>query len=327
MSAAPESPDSHCRSGGAIPGTWEPDDSRQSPAYALYERQPSALPVLIAVPHAGRRYPESLEREMRHGGRAMLRLEDRHVDLIGRALARETGANLLVAHAPRAMLDLNRAPDDVDWQMLRLEDRPELGDMRPVSPRVRSGLGLVPRRLPGLGELWRRPLDARELRARIAGVHAPYHAALDAALADLRQRWGAALLIDLHSMPPLQSRGGVPGAEIVIGDRFGASCQGRLVAETFAYLGAVGRRAAHNRPYAGGYVLERHARPAAGIHAIQLEVDRSRYLDAALDAPGAGLGGMVEDLVGLVRLLAGAVCDLGRGAQGRDGQAWPVAAE
>ncbi len=295
--------------GGSIPG------SPGVPAFALIGPNPSAIPVLIAVPHAGRAYPATLLERLRHPGHAALRLEDRYADRLGDAIARATGAALLVANAPRAMLDLNRSADDVDWEMLgpALRERGAVSGARVHSgQRSRSGLGLIPRRLPGLGELWKRPIDRAELEARIAGIHAPYHHRLAAALAALRRRWGAALLLDLHSMPPLATRSGAVPAEFVIGDRFGAACDGALVAAAFGYFGEMRRGAAHNRPYAGGYVLERHGAPRRAIHALQLEVDRTSYLDPSLFEPGKGFASMVTLLSGLVRRLAGDVAALGQ---------------
>jgi len=303
--AAPAPFDSSAVTGGEIPG------SHGQPAYALRQSDPSPVPVLIAVPHAGRAYPGSLIERMRHPGYASLRLEDRYVDLLGEAVARATGAALLVAHAPRAMIDLNRATEDVDWDMFARGRPDNLGSYTP-GMRVRSGLGLIPRRLPGLGELWKRRHEEEDLAARIDLIHAPYHACLAETLAALRDRWGAALLIDLHSMPPLGFRGGQPAPEFVLGDRFGVSCHGSLVGSCFSYFAEARRGAAHNRPYAGGYVLERHAHPDEGLHALQLEVDRSSYLDTRLVEPGPGFAAMVALLAGLVRRLAGEVAGLGR---------------
>ena len=142
-------------------------------------------------------------------------------------------------------------------------------------------------------------------------------------MAALRNRWGAALLLDLHSMPPLGDRFGAnAAAEYVLGDRFGATSDGGLVATAFACLAEAGARAAHNRPYAGGYALDRHAAPRRGIHALQLEVDRRSYLDESLQEPGPGFAATAELLVTLVRRLAAEVALLGSGAA-----AWPVAAE
>jgi N-formylglutamate amidohydrolase len=297
--------DSHRMSGGQIPG------SQGLHAFTLSGPAPSTIPVLIAVPHAGRAYPGSVLEGMRNPGFAALRLEDRYVDLLAENVAEATGATLLVAQAPRAMIDLNRAADDIDWEMFHCGAPPDVGSYTP-GRRARSGLGLIPRRLPGLGELWKRRHDERDLAARIAGIHEPYHAALADALAELRQRWGAALLLDLHSMPPLALRGGQAPPEFVLGDRFGSSCHGSLVGSTFTYFAEMRRGAAHNRPYAGGYVLERHAAPDKGLHALQIEIDRSSYLDSRLTEPGRGFAAMGHLLAGLVRRLAAEVAALGR---------------
>ncbi|MEQ1499674.1 MAG: N-formylglutamate amidohydrolase [Novosphingobium sp.] len=309
--------DSQRKTGGIIPG------SGGLPAFSLVAPQPSAIPILIAVPHAGRAYPGTLLERMRNPGFAALKLEDRYADRLAERVARQTGAALLVANAPRAMIDLNRGSDEIDWDMFA-RGAPDSGANPKPGIRVRSGLGLIPRRLQGLGELWKRRHDEADLAARIEQIHAPYHACLAETLATLRMRWGAALLLDLHSMPPLGFRGGQAGPDFVLGDRFGASCSGTLVGSCFSYFAQHRCGAAHNRPYAGGYVLNRHADPAAGIHALQLEIDRSNYLDARLAEPGAGFDAMVDLLIGLVRRMAGEVADLGR--LGRP-ESWVSAAE
>jgi N-formylglutamate amidohydrolase len=231
------------------------------------------------------------------------------------AIARETGVGLLVAHAPRALLDLNRAEDDVDWDMVE-GGRPE--DVAAPAPghrgnaRARSGLGLVPRRLPGSGEIWRGRLAPAELAERIEHIHRAYHAALAAELARIRDEWGAALLIDLHSMPPLRaSEGEVRAPVLVLGDRFGASCHNALMGRALAHLELRSVPAAQNRPYSGGYVLDRHGAPQAGVHAMQIEVCRAIYLDRQLAEPGAGLPAVAAMLAALVRELGAEAALLG----------------
>lgn len=291
------------------------------PAFSLAVDETAPIPVLVAAPHGGREYPSSLRERMRDGAFAALRLEDRHVDSLAGEVARQTGAALLVAHAPRAMIDLNRASDDMDWSMVA-EGPPADARNSLANRRSRSGLGLVPRRLPGLGEIWKERLTRAELCERIEGIHKPYHAALAVTLEHLRDRWGSALLVDLHSMPPLKPRH--PGdrpAEFVVGDRFGAACDDRIVAAAFRWLGGQGRPVAHNRPYAGGYVLERHAAPARGIHAIQLEVCRSSYLDTRMDSPSVRMAGVAKLIAGLVRELGAETAALARG------KGLPLAAE
>lgn len=288
-----------------------------APAFTLSTPSCLRLPVLVAVPHAGRAYPDAVTGRMRDAELAQLRLEDRYVDRLGVAIARETGAALLVAHAPRALLDLNRAEDDIDWDMIE-GGRPD--DMASAAPgqrsnaRARSGLGLVPRRLPGSGEIWRGRLSRAELAARIEGIHRAYHTALGTALASIRAEWGAALLIDLHSMPPLRPAEGEARAPlIVLGDRFGASCHNLLTGRALGHLEARRVPAAHNRPYSGGYVLDRHGLPQAGVHAMQIEVCRATYLDRSMVEPGAGLPAMAEMLAALVRELGAEAALLGGG--------------
>jgi len=278
------------------------------------------------VPHAGRAYTAGLLDAMRNPGFSALRLEDRYVDRLAEEVGKSTGATVLTAHAPRAMIDLNRAPDDIDWEMFHDRQVPAGSDA--PGKRARTGLGLIPRRLPGIGELWKHRHADADLRQRVAGIHEPYHACLGEVLAQLRERWGAALLIDLHSMPPLPMRGRQAPARFVIGDRFGASCEGSLVGAAFSFFEEQGQASAHNRPYAGGYILERHARPDRGVHALQIEVDRSSYLDSRLADPGEGLDRVVELLSGLVRRLAAEVAAPGRLRGARDGgHSWPEAAE
>lgn len=294
------------RGGGEIPGA--PGD----PAFTITRRAPSPIPVLVAVPHAGRIYPPSLLACMRDPERTGLRLEDRYADLLASKVAEETGAVLIVARAPRAMIDLNRALSEMDPEMIAEGGLPG-GLLSRSGRRARSGLGLVPRRLPGLGDIWKGRMSMADLDARIAGVHVPYHAALAAELATLRERWGCALLVDLHSMPPLGAeRGAGAITEFVIGDRFGSSCAGALCAAAFDHFAGCGRRAAHNRPYAGGHVLDRHTAPSRGLHGLQIEVCRSAYLDDRLQEPGAAFDATAAVLTGLVRRLADEMTMLGQ---------------
>ncbi|MEO5705529.1 MAG: N-formylglutamate amidohydrolase [Alteraurantiacibacter sp.] len=293
-----EMDDSGISLGGILP------DGDGQAAFSLFGPRNADLPVLIAVPHAGRSYPAPLLAAMRQPQAACARLEDRLADVLAQRVAQLTGAALLVALAPRAMIDLNRAPEDMDWEMVA--GPPPTGTLRHAAGRrARSGLGLVPRRLQGLGDLWRGPLVAADLQARIELVHRPYHRALGQALEDLRDRWGEALLIDLHSMPPLGPKTGSAAApDFVIGDRYGSSCGAGLSLLANEHLAQRGQRAAHNRPYAGGYVLDRHGAPQRAMHALQIEVCRETYLDPTLRDPGAGMEGVAQVLAGLVRRLA-----------------------
>ena len=271
------------------------DSATSTAGFERWGADPPASPVVISVPHAGRDYPLPLRAALRVPLSAAAALEDRHVDAV--ALAARGGETMLVQRRARAWIDLNRAEKERD---------PKVDEGAPAAPvgasKVGSGLGLVPRRGPA-GELWRRRWSDAEVCARIVGDHRPYHGALRDALAAARARWGVAVLLDLHSMPPLT--GAARGVRVVLGDRFGRAAAARFVARAEGACAAAGLRTVLNSPYAGGHILDRHGRPAANVHAIQLELDRALYLDRALDRPGAGL----ERTAAFVRQLLAALAD------------------
>ncbi|WHU02736.1 MULTISPECIES: N-formylglutamate amidohydrolase [unclassified Sphingomonas] len=254
-------------------------------------------PVILSVPHAGRDYPEALRGAIRVPLVALRALEDRHADAI--ALAARRDETLFVATRARAWIDLNRAEHERDP---RLDDG-AWPHGAPLSAKIRSGLGLVPRRAGSAGDIWQRRLTADEVQQRIHADHRPWHAAIEAALTAARVRFGVAVLLDVHSMPSL----GAPGiaARLVPGDRFGKSAAARFLGRIEGVARAHGVRTAANTPYSGGHILERHGNPRRGIHAIQLEFDRSLYLDSMLDQPGPGL----EAVVRLLRDIIDAVAD------------------
>ena len=249
-----------------------------------------ASPVVVSVPHAGRDYPLALRAALRVPLSSLLPLEDRHIDRV--ALAARTTEIMFVQRLPRAWIDLNRGEEERDP---RVDEGAPAALPPQQTAKLRSGLGLVPRRASGAGEIWRRRFPADDIAARIAHDHRPYHAALAETLAATRAVFGIAVLVDLHSMPPID------GAQLVIGDRFGRSCGSRFVARIEAECGAIGLRSAINAPYAGGYILDRHGAPGRGIHAVQIELDRALYLDGRHEAPGPGVAHSVA-LVG--RILA-----------------------
>lgn len=258
---------------------------------------PPASPVVLSVPHAGRDYPEAMQAALRLPLAALRVLEDRHVDAVARTARCEEA--LLIQRTARAWIDLNRDEQERDP---RLDDGAEPRRRSIESHKLRSGLGLVPRRVAQGGDIWRRRLGAAEVDARIINDHRPYHAALNEALTAARARFGVAVLLDIHSMPPLS--GPDPVAKLVFGDRFGRSAAGRFVARIEAVAEANDLRHALNTPYSGGFVLDRHGNPAGNIHAIQIELCRSLYLDAALDEPGPDLTRTARALRQMIDALA-----------------------
>lgn len=229
-------------------------------------------PVLLSIPHAGRDYPDWLVEMSRSGRKSLYPLEDPLVDrLAWRALAGGVGA--VIALAPRAAVDCNRAEDEVDPTLIGA-DAPSSPASRP-SARARGGLGIVPSRTAVHGHLWRRGLSAEELEQRLVQAHRPYHRAVASNLEAITQRFGFALLLDCHSMPPLPAG----GAEIVFGDRYGRSAAPWVATEACNVAAQLGFDCAINEPFAGGHVVEHHGAPHLGVHALQVEIDRSCYLD------------------------------------------------
>jgi N-formylglutamate amidohydrolase len=257
------------------------------------------LPVLLSVPHSGRDYPEWLVALASAGKASLTVLEDPWVDrLVWRALQRGCGA--VIARAPRAAIDCNRAEDEVDPSIVEGARRGR------VSARARGGLGIVPTRTQQHGYLWRRAISPKHLDERLAQAHRPYHSAIEAQLALLVERFGCALLLDCHSMPPPPD--GV--APIVFGDCRGRTADGWISAEAMAIARRSGFEAGLNDPFAGGHVIERHAQPGRGVHALQLEIDRRCYLDGKLAKPGRGF----DQVAALIETLA---VELGEALIGR----------
>jgi N-formylglutamate amidohydrolase len=254
--------------------------------------------VLLSVPHAGREYPDWLV-DMASGGRAALTsLEDPLVDrLVWRAL--QAGIGAVVAQTPRAAIDCNRSEDEIDPAIVAGATRQRL------SARTRGGLGVIPSRTQAHGHLWRRSIDPAQLEERLDQAHRSYHRLIASELAALHARFGCVLLLDCHSMPPPAL--GVP--PVVLGDCHGRTAARWVSAEAVAIANSAGFAARLNHPFAGGHVISAHGAPGRGIHALQLEIDRSRYLDGTLAQPGPGfdrVSALIEALaVGLGDLLLG----------------------
>ena len=262
---------------------------------ATFHPHRGTLPVLLSIPHAGRQYDDLVLANAAQGRSALEALEDPLVDrLCWRAIGAGFGA--VVQNVPRAVIDCNRDEEEVDPAAIRNISP------APVGPRARYGLGLIPSRTHKHGALWRKQIDRVELNRRIEDVHRPYHQQLGQALEDLVLQYGEVGLLDCHSMPFRRGQ-----AEIVIGDRHGASADAWFSAEAARIARSAGYRVAMNEPYAGGAIVTRHGRPSSGIHAIQLEIDRSCYLAGDERTPGAGFDRLACLLENLATLLGEAL--------------------
>lgn len=284
-----------------------PPAAAPPPSFRVAGPDSPVRPAIVAVPHAGRFYPPEVRALARVDLTSLRRLEDRYVDRLADLLP-EAGFTVMIAEIARAVIDLNRGEEEWDQQAV---DAPVPG--RNTDARVRAGLGLVPVRLHGAGDLWRRRLTPAELDSRIRAHHRPWHDAVAERLEAAREGFGAAVLIDLHSMP--RQPGGRP--QFVVGNRHGATASARLVDQLMAAAEGAGLSVARNAPYAGAHGVARHGDPRRGVEAVQIEFDRSLYLDARGEVDEARAGAMAA----LVRRLAGIAADHTGDA------ALPVAAE
>ena len=268
--------------------------------FTVYGRQQMSAPVLLSVPHAGRDYPEIIFQSLRLPRESLIRLEDRYADLLLRASV-GNGVPAIVAHKARAWIDLNRDERDLDVEMVR---NAKASDYPAPGLKQRGGLGLVPRRLAGDGDIWKCQFEMNDINARIESYHRPYHEEIEALLKQMRAKFGVAIIVDLHSMPPIrQAQSGTP-PQFVVGDRFGQSCASPYSELLVEQIRLSGYRAALNHPYSGEHILRRHARPRSNVHALQLEVDRSLYLDSHLREPTHLVGSISLLVANLVRALA-----------------------
>lgn len=274
---------------------------RREPPFELRRPVAGGGPLIFASPHSGRHYPETMMAASSLDAAQIRRSEDAHVDeLIEAGL--DHGATLLLARFARAFVDVNREPWELDPEMF--ED--ELPDFaRSATPRVVAGLGSIARVVGDGQEIYARKLTFAEAQARIEAVHAPWHSALSALIAEARGLYGRAVVVDWHSMPSAAARTARGRAcDFVLGDRYGAACDEAMTAAAERCLAGLGYRVTRNNPYAGGYTTEHYGRPDKGVHVLQIEINRALYLDEARLSVTGGFARLKADLQGVFAALA-----------------------
>lgn len=255
------------------------------------ERQRIAF--VFNSPHSGRNYPPAFLAASRLDPVSIRRSEDCYVDEIFGA-ATDFGAPLLAAHFPRAYIDVNREPFELDPRMFT-DPLPAHANTR--SSRVLGGLGTVPRVVGEGQEIYRGRLPLAEALRRIDTLYKPYHDALRRLLVDTHKRFGHAVLVDCHSMPSgvrVPESGVRP--DFIVGDRFGRSCAGALSQTAIAILRDMGYSVTHNKPYAGGFITEHYGRPEKGFHAVQIEINRGLYMNEETLRKRPGFARLVADV-------------------------------
>ncbi len=245
------------------------------PAFVIARPAGGRAPFVFNSPHSGRVYPSAFVSTSRLSAHALRMSEDFFVDQLFEPVT-QLGATLMSARFPRAYLDLNRQIFELD-PALFAEKLPDY--VNSSSLRVIGGLGTIPRIVNEQEEIYSSPIPLSVALARIDRLYRPYHQALRALLEEARACFGCAFLVDCHSMPSqLGEAGGAQGADVVLGDRFGASCSREIVEFVAIHLRAAGYTVAINKPYAGGHITEEYGRPHTQVHALQIEVNRGIYV-------------------------------------------------
>ena len=241
--------------------------------------------VVYASPHSGADYTASFVKSSVLDRHAIRSSEDAFVDVLFDA-APGLGAPLLAARVPRAYVDLNRGPEELDPALIEGVRR------QGHNPRVASGLGVIPRVVANGRAIYRGKMPRTQAEQRIDRFWQPYHKMLQSLMDDAHARFGQAILVDCHSMPHeamdgmTRTKRGRP--DIVLGDRFGAAADGEIVDRIEAAFAAAGLNVARNTPFAGAYVTQAYGRPSSRQHAIQIEIDRALYMDEKRIRPNGG---------------------------------------
>jgi N-formylglutamate amidohydrolase len=310
------------RSAASAPGgREEPHEPELEPPFDVLEPTVLASPLVFSSPHSGDAYPRRFLARSRLSAAVLRRTEDAFVDALF-AGVRALGAPLIRARFPRAYLDLNREPYELDPRMF---DGKLPFPVNTRSLRVAGGLGTIPRVASQAQEIYATRLPVAEAIGRIEKLYKPYHARLAELLARAQRNFGVAVLVDCHSMPSgATAASAVPSApglasgkadakpkiDFVVGDRHGTSCASILVETIEAELSRRGYVVQRNKPYAGGFITEHYGAPASHCHAMQIEVNRSLYMDEQNVTKSARFAEVAAALAEVAAALAAAAASL-----------------
>ena len=259
----------------------EPEKNSEPNPFTLTTPQGGDTPSiwLITSPHSGHYYPRDFIEKSKLDSQQLRLSEDMHIDALLENVPK-AGASLLTATYPRAYVDLNREPYELDASMFS-DPLPDF--VNKDSTRVLSGLGTIAKIVTERLEIYDLPLEFSEAEQRIEKIYFPFHSCLKQQLEMARDYWGAAYLLDVHSMPSNAVRkfkGGKSGSiDFVLGNRHGRSCDADYYDLVYNFLTDAGYYVEKNKPYAGGYITEHYGKPSEGFHTLQLEVNRKLYMN------------------------------------------------
>lgn len=268
--------------------------NKQRKHFDIIRNGEQRLPFVLNSPHSGCHYPQYFLSSSRLSWFDIRSSEDAFVDELFMPL-HQFGVPFLCAHFPRAYLDVNREPYELDPRMFS-SPLPSYANTR--SLRVAGGLGTIARIVAENKEIYRWPLDVCEGLERIEAIYKPYHAALRYLLGCCCIRFGYVVLIDCHSMPStVHGMEREKAVDFIIGDRYGTSCDSILRDTLVQALCALGYRVMLNKPYAGGFITEQYGHPQRGLNALQIEVNRKLYMDETCLCKHDGFTVLQRDIV------------------------------
>ncbi len=258
-------------------------DFANRPAFETIRPRLQTTPFVFNSAHSGTDYPERFLRMTRLDRHTIRQSEDTLVDEIYEQ-APFMGAPLVRARFPRAYLDVNREPYELDPLMF---DEPLPANCNTSSSRVAAGLGTLARIVAHDKAIYREKLTLEDALMRIRGIYLPYHTTLQKLLSEALQHYGIAVLVDCHSMPALPRSGKTPPPDIILGDRFGTTCAPAIIRLAERVFRNAGLRVARNHPYAGGYIARTYGRPDHNVHCLQIEISRHLYMNERTRRPNA----------------------------------------
>ena len=281
----------------------KPEEKKNPPVEVLAPKQQIA-PIVFASPHSGTNYPPDFVKASPLDILSLRKSEDSFVDVLFSA-APDLGMPLLRALFPRAYIDPNREPFELDPMMFE-DTLPDYANTQ--SSRVKAGLGTIARLVSSGHEIYSGKLWFKEAAARINANYRPYHRQLRELLNQTRQTFGCYLLVDCHSMPsvggPFDPDAGRRRADIVLGDCFSITCDDKIISIVEGVFEEHGYQVTRNRPFAGGFSTRHYGNPKQGLHALQIEINRALYMDEIAIKKNNGMEKMTKDITSIIEALA-----------------------
>ncbi len=274
------------------------------PPFDIRAPDVQTVPLVFASPHSGCEYPADFVANSQLDPLALRRSEDSFVDDLF-AAAPALGAPILRALFPRAFIDVNREPFELDPAMFS-DKLPDY--VNTESSRVAAGLGTIAKVVSGGKEIYRHRLSFADAARRIDRYYQPYHRALESLIGETRSRFGYCVVVDCHSMPsiggPLDPDAGRGRADFVVGDCFGSACAPYITDAIEEHLDALGYVVVRNKPFAGGFTTRHYGNPREGVHTVQIEINRVLYMDEMRIEKNSNFDRMAAHMTEIIETLA-----------------------